>query len=480
MRFFARLLPMERAAFAAMGVLALALAGVVFAGDRAQPRLLAFSWADQRVGRGDDSFTLTFDQPMAWETVVAGLEIDPPLPGKISWAGRTLAYTLTDLPAYGTDYTLRLEAAEAPPRSPQQSARLLPPREMSFTTRDLTFAYLGLEGEAAGRLILRNETRDQTIELTPGDLVVTNFEPYASGDRILFSAYERHQGQGVAEQQLYTVSTGLGRGSRRERPGRIELLLAADEHQNLNFDLAAQGEIALVQRVNRRNREEASLWVLPPTGAPRSLGVQSNRFKLTPTGDAVAIAQEQGVALVPLLQSAGTWQFFPGYQAVLAFSRQDTRTKVMVRDNRDRTQSLYLLQGNGRATELMQTQGRFLDCAFEPRRETYLYCLHTEPPESEASGDSHFLSLVEVAGAESVPLIALTDDPNVRMSLSPDGRALLFDQVLRSEPASELADPEILGTIWSLKLPDLSGPRAYVNFQPPREVGAGVDPRWLP
>jgi len=479
MRLLARLLPVERGILAAVGVLALAIAGVAIAGDRSQPRVLAFSWAERPIGRSDRSLTLTFDRPMDWESIAEGLDISPALPGKVSWAGHTFAFTPSDLLAYGEDYTLRLEGARAQPPSPRQAARALPTFEASFATRDRAFAYLGVEGDEAGRLILRNETRDRTTELTPLDLVVTNFEPYATGDRILFSAYERHQGNGIADQQLYTVSTGLG-GATGERAGRIQLLLPADEYQNLRFDLAERGDLAIVQRVNRSNRADASLWVVPVAGEPRSLGLQSNEFKLTPEGDAVAIAQERGVALVPLGESAEGWQFFPGYSRLLAFSARDRRAKLLVRDNDDLSQSLYLLEGRGRARELMQTRGRFLDCTFEPRHEMHLYCLHTEPLDAEQAIASPFLTLVELEDAEGVPLVALADDPNIRMSLAPDGRDLLFDQVVRPTRQRSDRPAEIEGSIWQLSLPDLASRRAYVNFRPPREVRRGVDPHWLP
>jgi hypothetical protein len=34
------------------------------------------------------------------------LTLDPPLPGKVSWAGRRMAYTLTEPLPYGESFTL--------------------------------------------------------------------------------------------------------------------------------------------------------------------------------------------------------------------------------------------------------------------------------------------------------------------------------------------------------------------------------------
>ncbi len=47
------------------------------------------------------SDVLTFDRPMDHASVEKNLVIDPPLPGKLSWAGRRLAYTLTSPIPYG-------------------------------------------------------------------------------------------------------------------------------------------------------------------------------------------------------------------------------------------------------------------------------------------------------------------------------------------------------------------------------------------
>ncbi len=477
MALLARLLPVERAVAGAVGVLTVALAAIALIGNRAQPQVLTFSWAERRIGRDDGGFTLTFDRPLVWEGVAERLEISPPLPGKLSWAGHTLAYVPHEVPNYGTEYKLSLTGARAQPQRPQASAPLLPPFETTFTTRDRAFAYLGVEGEEAGRLILRNETQDERVELTPPDLVVTNFEPYVGGERILFSAYERRRGQGIADQQLYTVSTGLTAGTERQA-GRLELLLPADDYQNLQFDLADSGQLVVVQRVNRQNRADAGLWLLPAEGEPRPLGAQGNRFKIAPDGRAVAIAQERGVALVPLLESAdGSWEFFPGYQNLLAFSRRDRQQKLMVRENDNLTQSLYLVDSSGRARELLATRGQFLGCEFEPRREAYLYCLHTEALDADQATTSPFLTLVDVASAEGIPLVALTDDLNVRMSMAPDGSTLLFDQVAR--PTAD-EDEAIAGSIWQMVLPDLNASEPYANFDPPQEAMPGLDPRWLP
>ncbi|NEO28425.1 MAG: Ig-like domain-containing protein, partial [Kamptonema sp. SIO4C4] len=113
--------PFDVAAIASIGGLTLVLLGILLVGDRSIPQVVGFSWQDQRIGVDDQSFTLQFNQPMDWESVQENLDISPPLPGKSSWVGRTFVYTLTDLPAYGTEYEMVLQGAENTPKSSRQT-----------------------------------------------------------------------------------------------------------------------------------------------------------------------------------------------------------------------------------------------------------------------------------------------------------------------------------------------------------------------
>ena len=297
-------------------VISVLIALVLINGAQARLRVVNFSWARKTVGIEDRQFRLTFNRPVA-RSSLKQVQIEPPLPGKISWSGRDLTYTLTEPPIYGVTYKIAIEGAQELRDQPW----LMEPFESQFNTRDRRFAYLGVDVEAQGRLILYNLTQQQQNYLTPADLVVTNFAVYPDGNKMLFSAYERSQSQGFTGQQLYTVTTGLNFSEAEAQPlGRINRLLDAQDYQNLKFELADNGKTIVVGRINRRNPAESGLWVIPETGEPRPLGIPGDDFVVAPNGQSVAVAQSRGITLVPLTTEAGSPEFIPGYDRILGFS----------------------------------------------------------------------------------------------------------------------------------------------------------------
>jgi hypothetical protein len=84
-----------------------------------------------------------------------------------------------------------------------------------------------------------------------------------------------------------------------------------------------------------------------------------------------------------------------------------------------------------------------------------------------------------------IPLLALPNYRDVQMSMSPDGVALLFDQLvtipfgvgndLVTGEGSSIAD----GRLWLLPLPDQFSPNSTPKILP-QELNAGFKPRWLP
>ena len=202
--------PLDRVAISLIALLALLTLLVLFQGNAIAPRVRDFSWQNKRVGAEDTAFSLNFTRPMNTKSVEANLQIDPSLPGKISWAGRKMAYTLLSPPAYGTTYQVQLNGAKDR-FSPAEDNTSIQSFKGVFSSRDRAFAYLGVEGEELGRLIVYNLTGQRKTILTPKDLVVGDFQPYPTGDKILFSATERFsdRSQGLPPSQLYTVTTGI-------------------------------------------------------------------------------------------------------------------------------------------------------------------------------------------------------------------------------------------------------------------------------
>ncbi|HAA28755.1 MAG TPA: hypothetical protein DCE56_15035 [Cyanobacteria bacterium UBA8553] len=488
--------PIDRLALTAMLVLLVLIGMLLLSGDQTAPRVRAFSWEDKQVGAKDTAFMLTFSRPMNHASVEANLKITPSIPGKVSWAGRRMAYTPLFPVPYGNKYQIQLNGATDQFSGPKGKGTQMEPFTASFRTRDRAFAYVGVDGQEQGRLILYNLTSQQKSILTPEDIVVMDFKVYPDGDRILFSASERkNQEKGLLEQQLYTVSTGLSfdtTDSSPEPAGRINLVLDSKKYQNLKFDLSSDGKKIVVQRVNRNNPSDFGLWIVQPNAEPKPLGNQpGGDFVIAPDSASVAVAQGQGVAILPLTSStAKALDFLPKFGMVLNFA-QDGSAAAMVKFNQDFTRSLFLVNNQGVQKELLRTTGSILRCEFTPTKDT-LYCLLTQLVEgTQEYQEEPFLAAVDLKAPNDSqqlpvkPLVSLPNQRDIQISLSPDGLALLFDQLgtkppdatdtMRTNEGQAIAT----GLLWLLPLVNNTQSNTPTQLQP-EQLLPGFHPRWLP
>lgn len=488
--------PLDRAAIALMLVLTVLIGILLWVGKQNAPRVRDFSWQDRNIGADDTAFLISFSRPMNHASVEEQLQITPPLSGKVSWAGRRMAYTLKRPAPYGTAYELQLQGGtDYLNRDPD-----LKPFLGKFRTRDRGFAYIGVQGEEAGRLILYNLTRQQKQVLTPENLVVMDFKPYPLGDRMLFSATERaNQAQGLLEQKLYTVTTGITvnpppqvSATPDDQPlvappvkpaGEVQLVLDSQDYQNLKFDLSADGRIIIVQRVNRKDPADFGPWVLHEGKSPEPLkGEPGGDFLITPDSNSLAISQGQGLAILPLEPNAKPLDFLPKFGIVLTFSR-DGSLAAMVKFNTDRTRSLFLVSSQGTQKELLRTQGSILNAQFDPTRQV-LYCLLTN---LVIAGDLYrekpYLAAIDLKTSQLNPLLELPEQRDIQMSLAPDGIGILFDQISptdagASDTSQRTQDGKAIenSQLWLLPL-DLTKPTAALQLEAlPLN---GMHPRWL-
>ncbi|NCS07228.1 MAG: Ig-like domain-containing protein [Microcystis aeruginosa G13-07] len=479
-----RLAWFDRLVLATILALIAGISSIFIQGNQVLTRGENFSWQGGKIGVRDNYFTLSFNRPIDRSDIETGLVIDPPLPGKISWSGDRLTYTLTELPIYGKKYQVKLPIAQGEDFIGE------------FYTHDRAFAYIGVNQEERGRLIVcniiqgaNNVTELKKTILTPADLVVTDFQIYPTGERILFSAFARSDlGRDTPKQQLYTITTGLNHDEHGQNlpSGRIKRFLDAKTYQNLRFDLSDNGKTLIVQRINHGNPGDASLWVISDDGQSRPLGMQADNFLLSPDGKKAVVSQTGGVAVIPLDVQAGKPQFLPTYEKILAFSR-DGRQKLMVKSEPDNQRSLFLLNDQGESRLLLRTANPIISCEFEPRQEKTLYCLKSDLVMGSDGKvkEEPFLGIIELKTGKMMPLLALPNYRDVQMSMSPDGVALLFDQLattpfgvtndLVTGEGSSIAD----GRLWLLPLPDQFSPNSIPKILP-QELNAGFKPRWLP
>jgi hypothetical protein len=271
------------------------------------------------------------------------------------------------------------------------------------------------------------------------------------------------------------------------------LVLDSKDYQNLKFDLSADGKTIVVQRLNRRNPAEFGLWVVQPDAKPRPLGNQpGGDFLITADSTSVAIAQGQGVAILPLTPAAKPLDFLPKFGMVLSFAR-DNSAAAMVKFNTDPinpTRSLFLVTNQGVQRELLRTTGSINSCEFAPNKET-LYCLLTQLIKGEQYQEEPFLAAINLKPSPDSkqppvkPLVVLPNQRDIQMSLSPDALALIFDQVVTrpSEATDSLRTNDgqaiATGLLWMLPLVKATSEAPTAQVQP-EQLLPGVHPRWLP
>ncbi|WNC22075.1 hypothetical protein RHG98_11905 [Thermosynechococcus sp. PP22] len=421
--------PLDRAALSVFLVALVLTLLLLWGGDRTQAQVRDFTWQNRDVGSDDRAFILAFNRLMDWSSVAAHLKIEPPLEGKASWSGRRFAYTLTQPIPYGQTFKVSLEDAVSVPQG-----KPIKPFQGQFRSRDRVLVYLG-SGVEEGRLILYNLTLQRKIFLTPANLRVFDFQPYPAGDRILFSAGQRGEQMGF-DPQLYTVTTGLYFNApetprRQPRPvGEISLILDNSEYQNLRFQLANDGSKIVVQRVNRLQPADSSLWLLDENFQPRRLNqAAAGDFRIAPDNQHLIIAQGQGLAIVPLEAGNGEsdFDFLPQYGMVLDFSR-DGRQVAAVKFNPNFSRSLYVVDIFGEHRELLTINGSIIAGQFDPKGE-FLYAILTRIEGEGSYREVPYLALFDLKTKELFKLKDFDPQQELYLSLAPDGRTLAVDSV---------------------------------------------------
>lgn len=463
-------------------------------GDRQPVSVQQFSWEGKKISVTDRSFFLSLNQTVDPEFVAANLTIEPSLPGTLSWSGKDFFYTLSELPIYGQEYQLKLAAPEATDDESAETSVAeggqIEPFLARFQSRDRAFAYIGTEGDDRGRLILFNLTQQAKSILTPADLTVLDFETYPDGDRLLFAAIPSAAlNTNLEDLQLYTVTTGLNAASTTEAEaaiGKIDLVLDADEYINGKFQLAKNGRRIVVKRINREDPRDRSLWVIEGNAEPRGLGIPAEEFLLSPDAEVIAVTQQGQLSLVPLGRNSGAIQAKEKFTRLLAFS-PDHSQQIALQET-DGITSLYVLNEDQAEGDriLLRTLTPIIDCRYEPRYGQTLYCLKIDEAESLGQVvEEPFLSAIDLETGDEIPLLALPNYRDVRLSVAADGLALLFDQVVTANPTpnADLFTENGLavegGRIWLLTLPELERDVA-IQAVPPESLMPGFRPRWMP
>ena len=143
--------PVDKVAMTLMVALTVMMGGLIL-GNKAcenncwfanRPRVQNFSWQDQVVGLEDKAFILTFDRPMDHPDIEKNLVINPALPGKLSWSGRKLAYTLETPIPYGETYQVQLSDVQEHFLGRKKEGKVIQPFVGEFRSRDRAINGIG-------------------------------------------------------------------------------------------------------------------------------------------------------------------------------------------------------------------------------------------------------------------------------------------------------------------------------------------------
>jgi hypothetical protein len=496
--------PLDRVAITLIIGLTGFMVVVLSVGDRTVPQVRDFSWQNQRVGVNDTAFIMTFNRPMNHASVEKNLQIEPALPGKVSWAGKRMAYTLLQPAPYGNTYTVQLRDAKEKYYGRSQG-KIIKPFLANFQTRDRAFVYIGQMGEEEGRLMLFNFNKkaEKSIPLTPPNLLVMNFQPYPQGDKILFSAINQENlSKNLTDQELFSVTTGLSASGENNsnnsdevpEAGKISQILDTKTYQNLKFALSNDGKIIVVQRVNRSDPEDFGPWVIEDGKAPRYLTNQEGviqrggDFLIAPDSKTLVMLRGEGTAIVPLNPETqqDDLMFLPKFGRVLSFTN-DGSFATMMKFNQDGTRSLFVVSNQGQEKEVLRTRpyGNVLQAIFAPDKQN-IYLLLTQVLENqEKYEEKPYIATLNWQKEQLTPLVILPAQQKINMSLSPDGLELLFDQTLsqqteqNSSMSPSLSSPQ--NTIWWLLLiPEIKPDGSTAPFQPEKLPFTGINPQWIP
>jgi hypothetical protein len=481
------LLPIDRIAMTLMAGLAIVILILLWSGDRTLPQVREFNWQNRTISAEDTAFTLTFNRSIDRATVEKQLQIQPPLPGKISWAGSKMAYTLTQPAPYGNTYQVNLQGAREALGT--KRGKEIVPFQGQFRTPDRMFAYIGSGETDRGRIVIYNFKTQKPITITPAGLVVTDFKVDRHSQKIVFTATDiktlENREPAIASQQVYSVSTGIAPRNTDETdrftpPGKLELILDNREYQNVKFDLSPDGNKVVVQRVNRKKPSDFALWVVAlDKSAPSNKLKQSGEFVITPDSSEVAAAVGQGVSIFPLTPSQGSnLDFLPKFGNVLSFANDGTAA-AMVEYNSDYTKSLFVVTNQGIEQQIFKTNGSILDARFSPSKDL-IYCLATElKTKGNNSQEEPYLAAIDLKTQKIVMMMLLPIQQGIQMSLSPDGLAVMFDQVDKGENTNQILQGGSNGILWLLPIPpnirELTTPA-----KADRLPLSGWHPRWLP
>ena len=280
--------------------------------------------------------------------------------------------------------------------------------------------------------------------------------------------------EGISYLKLYSVSTQLDEPDRK-----VKLILDNQKYQNNKFGIAQDGKTVVVQRVNRNNSEDYGLWKIVGNKSPQVFtNNQVGDFLITPDSQAVAVAQGEGIALLPLKDYAEPLDFLSRFGRVLDFTA-DGIGAAMIDYNTDSeelkyTRSLYYVNSQGIEEELLTTDGSIQNCQFDPTAE-HLYCWLTELAKKKIYIEKPYLAQIDIETGEINTLVTIPKYQESQVSVAPDGLGILFERSLNKVYSGTPGEKQ--NSIW-IAIPTLDANQNVSDLEQLPFIG--FHPQWLP
>ncbi len=451
---------------AALSLVSATLIGILlFLEFYAPPFVEDFNGSVGLITARQSQLVLKFNRPMDFDSVSQNFQITPQLPGQFFSSGRRLVYSLEHPARYGQRYSVAIDDAVD-----YQGRVMQDPFQSTFSTPEPRYLGLGVQGDLASRLLLKNLVDGSTETLSIDELKVTQFRVTAKGSDFPIVYYFGSLGS-VQEQDLYQISL---------ESRQTSLILDHADSQNLRFQTSPDGNIVVVERINPNNPIQTQLWIRrSPRDRFERLDLGSTLigdFLVTPDNSSLIVAQGQGLAILPLNDQVQE-DYLPQFGQILTL-KSDGSVAAMVTYNQDFTRSLWVLSNSGHREEIYKTQGSLLAAQFDPTRPT-VYTLTTQVSELDYT-ESPRLIAINVDTGEWTDLVAVDFPAELAFSVSPDGHQLLYSVMRPSNgiPAAELplsrtGQPIVESEVWALDLDT----QDYTKFR--------VDPgmanvQWIP
>ena len=229
-------------------------------------------------------------------------------------------------------------------------------------------------------------------------------------------------------------------------------------------------------------------------------------FLIAPDSQSLLLQQGEGTAVIDLerptseiidedtglVSAPPPLDFLPDFGLVLDLASDGTAA-AMVNFNQDDperrfTQSLFWVSNQGQEKEILRATGSILDAQFDPTNEL-LYCLISQLLPGEDYQVQPYLVAANVKTGELKELLKMPAQPNIHMSLAPDGLAIIFDETLTTDTAItdglRSDDGQTIATarLWLLPLFSTLEERIAktpVRIEPQTLPFEGIHPQWLP